>query len=137
MTVKVEPDAAVPGRLRHALTAVWGTVTGVAPHVLHHVGPLAGAAILAGTAGRVLFFVLGFVAAIPLLVRLYRRFRTWVAPAIAVGIFTVAYTLSSLLIGRLITGESEPADTSSTSTLTTIDHHGHEDASADESEANG
>ena len=126
MTVEAGTDPAVAGRLRHAFTAAWGTVTGVAPHVLHHVGPLAGAAILAGTAGRVLFFVIGLAAAIPLLIRLYRRFKTWVAPAIAVGVFAVTYTLSSFLIGPLIAGESDPAESNQSSTSTTVDHHGHE-----------
>jgi hypothetical protein len=114
-----------PGRLRHALTAAWGTFTGIAPHVLHHVGPLAGAAFLAGTGGRVLFFLIGLAATTPLLIRLYRRFQTWVAPAIAVAIFAVAYTLSSLLLGPLIAGEDAEGIPASTST--TIDHHGHEE----------
>jgi hypothetical protein len=116
-----------PGRLRHALTAAWGTFTGIAPHVLHHVGPLAGAAFLAGTGGRVLFFLIGLAATTPLLIRLYRRFQTWVAPAIAVAVFAVTYTLSSLLLGPLITGE-EAAGTPA-STPTTIDHHGHQEVS--------
>jgi hypothetical protein len=38
-----------------------GAVTGVLPHVLHHIGPLAGAALLAGAGGKLLFAVAGFV----------------------------------------------------------------------------
>lgn len=42
---------AVMGRLWSALVAAWGVFIGLLPHVLHHVGPLAGAALLAGTGG--------------------------------------------------------------------------------------
>ena len=37
------------GRVRSAVLAAWGGFIGLLPHVLHHVGPLAGAALLAGT----------------------------------------------------------------------------------------
>ena len=40
-------------RITAAVMAVWGAVTGVLPHVLHHVGPLAGAAVVAGATGKV------------------------------------------------------------------------------------
>ena len=112
------------GRVRHMVSAVWGTLTGVAPHVLHHVGPLAGAAILAGTGGRVLFFVIGLGLTSPMLIRLYRRFGTWAAPAIAVAVFVITYTVSSLYLGPLLTGEgTAPADTPPMTTTT--DEHGH------------
>lgn len=113
------------GRLRHVLSAAWGTVNGIAPHVLHHVGPLAGAAVLAGTGGRVLFFLLGLALASPMLVRLYRRFRTWLAPAIAVAIFVVTYTVSSLFIGPLISGEAGGFGAGTIAVTTTTDSHGH------------
>lgn len=113
------------GRLRHLFSAAWGTVSGIAPHVLHHVGPLAGAAVLAGTGGRVLFFLLGLALASPMLVRLYRRFRTWVAPAIAVGIFVVTYIVSSLFIGPLISGDGDGFGPGTAAVTTTTDQHGH------------
>lgn len=113
------------GRLRHVLLAAWGTVSGIAPHVLHHVGPLAGAAILAGTGGRVLFFLLGLGLASPMLVRLYRRFRTWVAPTIAVAVFAVAYTLSSIVLGPLISGATDGSAPETPAATTTTDEHGH------------
>jgi hypothetical protein len=112
------------GRLRHAATALWGTVSGVAPHVLHHIGPLAGTAVLAGTGGRVLFFLIGLAVAAPMLIRLYRRFRSWVAPAIAVAIFVLTYTVSSLYLGPLLTGEATTKAEPSPVTTTT-DEHGH------------
>ncbi len=112
-------------RLRHLLTAAWGAVTGIAPHVLHHVGPLAGAAVLAGTGGRVLFFGVGLAAASPMLIRLYRRFRSSVAPAIAVALFAVTYTLSAVFIGPLISGDTEIPSQESTTVTPTTDEHGH------------
>lgn len=125
MTTTVAVDQPrTAGRLRHAATAAWGTVSGVAPHVLHHVGPLAGAAVLAGTAGRVLFFLIGLAVATPMLVRLYRRFRTWAAPAIAVAVFALTYAVSSLYLGPLLTGETT-APAEPPSVTTTTDEHGH------------
>lgn len=88
---------------------IWGGFDGQLPHVLHHVGPLAGAALLAGATGRVLFAAVGFVAAIPFLRRLQRRFRTWKAPAIALAVFAAAFSLSSFVIGPGISGVDGPA----------------------------
>lgn len=119
------PETAAGGRLRHIVTAGWGTLTGIAPHVLHHVGPLAGAAILAGTGGRLLFFAVGLAAATPMLIRLHRRFRTWLAPAVAVAVFGVTYTLSSVFIGPLISGEGDAPRSNPASVTTTTDPHGH------------
>ena len=91
-------------RLWGGLAAAWGGLLGLLPHVLHHVGPLAGAVILAGATGRVLFAVIGFVAAIPFLRRLYRRFATWKAPAVALAAFALMFAFSSFLIGPTISG---------------------------------
>jgi hypothetical protein len=96
-------------RVWSAALAVWGGFVGLLPHVLHHVGPLAGAALLAGATGRVLFAAVGFVAAIPFLRRLHRRFQTWRAPAIALVIFAVTFSLSSFVIGPAISGDDAPA----------------------------
>ena len=110
------------GRLANWVTAGWGAITGAAPHVLHHIGPLAGAAILAGFAGRMLFFVLGLVAAIPMLRRLYRRFHTWAAPAIAVAAFAAAYTISSLVVAPLLSQDDSAPPTEASVTTTTHAH---------------
>jgi hypothetical protein len=93
-------------RLGAAAMAAWGAVTGVLPHVLHHVGPLAGAAVVAGATGKVVFGLLGLVAAIPFLRRLYRRFHTWIAPAVALGVFVAAFAVSTFVIGPAISGGS-------------------------------
>lgn len=92
-------------RMWSGVLAAWGVFTGALPHVLHHVGPLAGAALLAGAAGKLLFGALGFVAAVPFLLRLHRRFRTWVAPAAALALFAAMFSLSSFVIGPLIAGD--------------------------------
>lgn len=89
------------------LLAVWGAFIGVLPHVLHHVGPLAGAALLAGAGGTALFAGIALVVSIPFLLRIYRRFRTWVAPAIALGLMAAAFSLSSFVIGPAIAGGDE------------------------------
>lgn len=95
-------------RLWSAALAVWGGFIGLLPHVLHHVGPLAGAALLAGAGGTVLFAAIGFVASIPFLLRVYRRFRTWRAPAIALAVFAVMFSISSFVVGPAISGSDDP-----------------------------
>ena len=100
-----------PVRCRPLWNAIVGGLVGLAPHVLHHVGLLAGVALVSGTAGTILFGILGLVASIPLLVRLYRRFDTWRAPAIVLAIFAAMFALSSFVIGPSLTddGGSTPS----------------------------
>ena len=86
------------------VVAVWGAFTGLLPHVLHHVGPLAGAALLAGAGGQALFAAIGFVAAVPFLLRLHRRFGNWRAPMLALAVFAAMFAVSSLIIGPAISG---------------------------------
>jgi hypothetical protein len=97
------------GRVSGAAAAAWGAFVGLLPHVLHHVGPLAGAALLAGASGRVLFAAIGFAAAIPFLRRLHRRFETRKAPAIALAVFAAMFSLSSFVIGPAISSGDAPA----------------------------
>jgi hypothetical protein len=87
-----------------ALLAAWAVLVGVVPHVLHHVGPLAGAALLAGAGGRLLFAGVGFVAAVPFLLRLHRRFGSWRVPAVALAVFAAMFSLSSFVLGPAISG---------------------------------
>ena len=96
------------GRVSAALVATWGAATGALPHVLHHVGPLAGAALLAGATGRAVFALVGFAVAIPFLRRLRRRFGTWKAPAVALAVFASAFAVSSFVIGPAIAGDDGP-----------------------------
>ena len=107
--VAVERPRSIAGRAWAAILAGWGAVIGVLPHVLHHVGPLAGAALLAGTGGRLLFAAIALVVSLPFLRRIYRRFRTWTAPAIALAVMAAMFSLSSLVIGPAITGSDSGA----------------------------
>lgn len=109
-------------RLSSALLAGWGLLTGAAPHVLHHVGPLAGAAFLAGVGGRLLFGGIALLVSIPFLLRIHRRFGTWVAPSIALGVMALMFSLSTFVIGPAISGDG---DGSGPDPQPTIDHHGH------------
>jgi hypothetical protein len=121
---KVDPAAEPsPGRGRlaalwNAVTAAVGAVMGLLPHLLHHISFLAGAALVTGVGGNLLFGALGLLLSVPLLRRLYRRFKTWKAPAVAVAVFTVMFSLSAFVIGPAISdtdpppvpGPTEPVD---------------------------
>ncbi len=110
MTTAAEAAAARHGlgaRLWGGVVAAWAVVAGVAPHVLHHVGPLAGAALLAGFGGKAIFFALGLVLSLPMLRRLHRRFDTVVAPALAVVAFVGVFAFSSLVIAPRLAGTND------------------------------
>ncbi len=110
------------GRLWRGLVAVWAVITGLAPHVLHHAGPLAGAAIVSGVAGTALFAAVGFVATTPLLLRLRRRFGSWRAPAIALALFATIFTVTTIL-GPQLTGGATVADVPATTPADHDEHH--------------
>jgi hypothetical protein len=87
------------------LSAAAGTVSGLAPHLLHHIAPIAGAAIVTGAAGSVLFGAIGLALMVPMLMRLHRRFGSWLAPGIAPALFAVMFTVSTLWLGPAIRGD--------------------------------
>jgi hypothetical protein len=87
---------------RSTLAASWGAFVALLPHVLHHVGLLAGASLLVGATGQALFGVIGLVASVPFLVRLKRRFGTWRAPGIAVAVMVVGFSVSALVVAPMI-----------------------------------
>ena len=102
---------------RERIRSIWsgvigamGLVMGLLPHILHHVGFLAGTALVAGSGGTALFGALGFLFSIPMLVRLHRRLKTWRAPAIGLLIFTLLFSLSAFVIGPKVsgTGDAKP-----------------------------
>ncbi len=102
------------GRLRRmwdALVGGIGLAMGLVPHILHHVGFLTGTALVAGSGGTVLFGALGFIASIPFLLRLRRRFGTWRAPAIGLLIFAAMFSLSAFIIGPAISGAGDAQPT--------------------------
>lgn len=107
-----------------ALLAAWAALTGLLPHVLHHVGPLAGAALLAGTGGRLLFAAITLIVSIPFLLRIRRRFKSWLAPTIALAAMAAMFALSSFVIGPLITG-SEGGSTPQPGIQQPAGHMGH------------
>lgn len=111
-------------RVRAGLLAVWAAVTGAAPHVLHHVAPLAGTAVVAGAGGRVVFGAVGFVAALPMLRRLRRRTGSWRAPALALVAFAAVFTFSTLVIGPAVGGSGTASD--NPVPAEEVDHHGHD-----------
>jgi hypothetical protein len=104
---------------RDRLLAMWnalvggiGMAMGLLPHILHHVGFLAGTALVAGSGGTALFGALGFLFSVPMLLRLRRRFGSWRAPAIALLIFAAMFSLSAFVIGPAISGGSNATPTS-------------------------
>ena len=104
---QTQPVRSLGARVWAGTVAAWAVVTGIAPHVLHHVGPVAGAALLAGVGGKTIFFALGLVLSVPMLRRLYRHFRTLIAPAVAVVVFAAVFTFSSLVIAPRLTGSEQ------------------------------
>ncbi|MBI5105854.1 MAG: hypothetical protein HZB46_12900 [Solirubrobacterales bacterium] len=90
--------------------SVVAAIFGVAPHVLHHAGPLAGAALFAGVGGTLLFGALGLLAAVPFLLRLHRRTGSWRAPAGALALFATVFAVSSFVIAPAITGSGDEDD---------------------------
>jgi hypothetical protein len=126
-TVQVnQPACSRLAVMRDTTGAVVGAVLGLLPHVLHHVGLIAGAALVTGAGGNALFFAVGLLFSVPMLRRLHRRFRTWVAPAVAVAVFAVLFSLSAFVIGPAISGGSTPAaPPASPSPGTTFDHSQH------------
>jgi hypothetical protein len=104
MTVVTVESRSFRARTWSGIVALWGGFTGLLPHVLHHVGPLAGAALLVGAGGQALFAAIGFVAAVPFLLRLHRRFGSWRAPALALAVFAAMFAFSSLVIGPAMSG---------------------------------
>jgi len=113
--------------IRDGVGATVGAVLGLVPHVLHHAGLLAGTALVTGAGGNALFFLIGLLFSLPMLRRLYRRFGTWRAPAIAAVAFTALFALSAFVIGPALTGEPTPDDSpippSQTPTGNHTQHH--------------
>ena len=121
-----------PHRTRGVLATAWNVVTGAVgavmgllPHLLHHVGLLGGAVLLTGATGNVLFAMLGLAFSLPLLRRLYRRFGTWKAPALALTIFALMFSLSAFVIGPAISNDTADPGPTPVQTPNLDDHDGH------------
>jgi hypothetical protein len=134
MTTRLDPgaDNVAPRRrlaaVRDAVGAAVGVVLGLAPHVLHHVSFIAGAALVTGAGGNALFYLVGLVFSVPMLRRIHRRFRSWWAPAIAIAIFTGLFSLSAFVIGPAVSGTDDPGpsrDPAPTSPTPSDEHSEH------------
>ena len=102
-------------RIRVIASGAAAAVLGILPHVLHHAGPLAGAALFAGVAGSLLFGAIGIVAAVPFLVRMKRRCGSWRRPLAALALFAAVFLFSTFVVGPALTSEdgdggAEPSD---------------------------
>lgn len=109
--------------LWEGVVGAFGLIMGLIPHILHHVGFLAGTALVAGSGGTALFGALGYLFSIPMLLRLHRRFNTWRAPAIGLLIFTAMFALSAFVIGPAISGTGGTGEKSPTTVTDHSSHH--------------
>ena len=117
-----------PSRLRairDTVGAVVGAVLGLAPHVLHHVGLIAGTAFVAGAGGNVLLYAVGLLLSVPMLLRIHRRFGTWLAPVIATVAFTGMFLFSALVVGPAITSDDGLRDGPARTPTPTQQHSEH------------
>ena len=105
--------------------AATGALLGLVPHVMHHIGFLAGAALLTGVVGNSVLYVAGLLLSIPMLNRLRKRFGTWKAPVIGVAVFSALFALSAFVIGPAF----NPTDAGPAPTIeqagTDAEHAGH------------
>lgn len=111
--------------VRDSTGAAVGTVLGIVPHVMHHIGILAGAALITGASGNALLYAVGLLLSVPMLRRLHRRFRTMWAPAIAVAAFTGLFSLSAFVIGPAISGAADAEAPGRPNAPAPLDEHGH------------
>ena len=117
-----EPHIGLLAKAWRSVSAAFGALLGLLPHLLHHTGLIFGAALVTGTGGNLLFGALGLLFSLPLLRRLYIRFKTWKAPAIALAVFVAMFSLSAFVIGPAISGGSSGETPSPGQTP---DHNGH------------
>ena len=125
--------SATPPGARGTVRALWaylraglGALAGLAPHVMHHVGLIAGAALFTGVIGNTALYLAGLALSIPMLNRLRKRFGTWTAPLLGVAAFTGLFLLSALVIGpALYPGETVPTLQPTVTATPTADHTGH------------
>lgn len=113
-------------RLSAAIGSVWTAVMGVLPHVLHHVGPLAGAAIVAGTTGTVVFGLAAFAFTVPLLLRVRKHRGNWRLPAILLAVFVSVWLVSTFAVGPWI--RDQLVDDKPVATQQEPEHDEHHDA---------
>ena len=117
-------------KVRVASSAAFAAFLGLLPHLLHHVGPLAGAALFAGVGGSLLFGAIGLAAAIPFLLRVHRRCGNWRVPGMLLATFAAIFSVSTFVIGPAIAGggadeDDGPAPTAPAGEPKPAGHEGH------------
>lgn len=124
----LEPVAASQQSLRIRTGAVISSaiavVLGIAPHVLHHAGPIAGAALIAGTGGTLIFGAIGLIASVPFLLRVHRRSGGWSVPSALLALFAAGFAVSAFLIGPVIAGDGD-SDAAAPRTVAPGEHSTH------------
>jgi len=92
---------------------------------MHHVGILAGTALLVGVWGNLALYIVGLALSIPLLRRLRRRFGSLWAPAIGVAVFTSMFAISAFVVGPALTSGSPAGPSTVAPTDVDPSHAGH------------
>ena len=109
--------------VRDTVVAVVGAVMGIAPHLLHHIGLIAGTAFVSGAGGNAVFYAVGLLLSVPMLRRIHRRFGTRTAPALAVVVFTAVFLFSALVVGPAITSDAGTRQPAPVRTPAPTDQH--------------
>ena len=109
------------GGVRDTAGAILGAALGLLPHLMHHISLFAGAVVISGAAGNLALGVVGLLLSVPLLRRLYRRFGSWMAPALAVAAFAAMFSVSALVIGPALSGDDVVAPSSDAPSSDTSD----------------
>jgi hypothetical protein len=119
------PFRVAAGRVRVWLSASIAAVLGLAPHVLHHAGPLAGAALLGGIGGSLLFGAAGLALSIPFLLRVQRRSGNWRIPGALLATFAIVFSISTFVLGPAISagGASPTTPVAPAATVQPADSH--------------
>ena len=120
-TVTGEPGTF--SRFRVLAGSVSAAVLGAAPHILHHVGALAGAAIFAGATGTALFGAIGLLAAIPLLLRVRRRTGSWRRPFALLALFAALFAVSTAVVGPALSRDDNADDARPAAPAGHQEHH--------------
>lgn len=111
------------GRVRIWLAGAGAAVLGLLPHVLHHAGPLAGAALLGGLGGSLLFGALGLALSVPLLLRVRRRCGNWRLPGLLLATFAIVFSISTFVVGPAISGRAQRPTSTPPGTSQPADPH--------------
>lgn len=104
------PRILAPGplrRLRIAAAGVGAALLGATPHVLHHAGPLAGAALFAGVGGTLLFGALGLHCRNPAAAEDAATHRVVAAPGGRARAVPALFALSSFVVAPALTGAKD------------------------------